>query len=240
MNTAKLNTGQKRTRRRIIEISYESKLAHLGSCLSVVDIIEAIYLIKKQDERFILSGGHAGIALYVILEKHGFIKPEVIPALHIHPDRNINLGIDFSTGSLGQGLPVAVGMALSNRNRRIFCVITDGECAEGSIWEALRITSENKICNLITIVNANGWGAYDPVSSVSLLKRIKAFGLNTIEVDGHNIKGITDVIEKAVKNGPSVIFAKTSVEQFNFLKGQDAHYYVMDENDYKSAMEILK
>ena len=240
MKKLQLTAEQKRTRRRIIESSYKSKLAHLGSCLSVVDIIEAIYLVKKQDERFILSGGHAGIALYAILEKYGFVKPELISTLHIHPDRNIMLGIDFSTGSLGQGLPVAIGMALSNRNRRIFCVITDGECAEGSIWEALRIAEENKICNLITIVNANGWGAYDLVSSISLLKRIKGFGLNTIKVDGHDIKKITDAIEKAVKNGPSVIFAKTNVEQFSFLKGQDAHYYVMNENDYNGAMEILK
>jgi len=233
-------TNQKKIRRRIIELSYNSKLAHLGSCLSVVDIIDAIYLVKKPLERFILSGGHAGIALYAILEKHGLIQPEVTPTLNVHPDRNINLGIDFSTGSLGQGLPVAVGMALADRKKHVFCVITDGECAEGSIWEALRIIAENKIHNLIIIVNANGWGAYGPVSSALLLKRFKGFGLNVIKVDGHNENKIVGAIRKAMKKGPSVVFAKTSVEQFSFLKGLDAHYYVMHENDYNCAMEILK
>lgn len=235
-----LNDNQKYTRKRIIEISYNAKLAHLGSCLSVVDIIDAIYLTKKRSERFVLSGGHAGIALYVILEKHGIIRPEVIYGLHIHPDRNIDYGIDLSTGSLGQGLPIAVGMALADRSKRVFCVITDGECAEGSIWEALRIVYEAKINNLITVVNVNGWGAYDPIPSDFLLKRIKGFGLKVIEVYGHNISKISKAIERANRIGPLVIFARTSVEQLSFLKGQGAHYYVMKESDYQTAMESLK
>jgi len=240
MSKFKLDAGQKETRRRIIELSYRYGYAHIGSCLSAVDIIDAIYRVKKKEERFVLSGGHAAIALYAVLEKNHIMDPSVMHDLHIHPDRNVNTGIDVSTGSLGQGLPIALGMALADRDKRVFCIITDGECAEGSIWESFRVIYENRVTNLITIVNANGWGACDPISLPLLARRIKGFGLNMVKADGHNINKLFSAIEMARNKGPSVIFAKTDVEQFPFLKGQDAHYYVMNENDYKSALEEIR
>ena len=133
----KLTSEQKYLRRRIIEISYKAKFSHLGSCLSAVDIIDAMYKVKKKNERFILSCGHAGIALYVVLQKYGMMRDSDISRLRIHPDMNSRLGIDISTGSLGQGLPVAVGMALADRKRNVYCLVSDGECAEGSIWEGV-------------------------------------------------------------------------------------------------------
>src|SRR3990167_2725344 len=169
----KLNSEQKKLRIRILELSNESHLSHLGSCLSAVDLIDAIYKIKKKDEKFILSNGHAGIALYSVLEKYGYFKnPNDIKKLNIHPDMNIKHGIYVSTGSLGQGLPIALGMALADRKKNIYCMLSDGECAEGSIWEALRVANENKLYNLKIIINANGWGAYDKINLVSLIKRI--------------------------------------------------------------------
>ena len=241
MNILDFTAEQRETRRRIIELSYQSKLSHIGSCLSSVDIIDAVYQVKSKEERFVLSGGHAAIALYVILEKNNIIDSSVIKELRIHPDRNIDFGIDVSTGSLGQGLPIALGMALADRKKRVFCIVSDGECAEGSIWESLRVIYENNVSNLITIVNANGWGAYDPISLPMLLNRIKGFGFNVIKIDGLNTDKISAAIKKAAtQKHPSVIFAKTFVEQFPFLKGQDAHYYVMNENDYKMAMGILE
>jgi transketolase N-terminal domain/subunit len=93
MKKMKFSSQQKETRRRIIELSYQLKISHLGSCLSAVDIIEAVYQAKKKEERFVLSGGHAAIALYVILEKYKIMDSSVIRELHIHPDRNIDLGI---------------------------------------------------------------------------------------------------------------------------------------------------
>jgi transketolase len=237
----KFTCRQKEIRRRIIELSYQYRFSHVGSCLIAVDIIDAIYRAKRKDEHFVLSSGHAAIALYVILEKNNIIDSSVIEKLHIHPDRNINFGIEVSTGSLGQGLPIALGMALADRKKRVFCVVSDGECAEGSIWESFRVICENNVSNLITIVNANGWGAYAPISQLMLLSRIKGFGFNVMKIDGLNPDKILAVIEKAsAQKGPSVIFAKTFVEQLPFLKGQDAHYYVMNENDYKTAMRILK
>src|SRR6185369_8330334 len=109
----KLTKEQKRLRKRIIELSHSSRLSHIGSCLSVIDLIDEIYSSKKPNEKFILSNGHAGIAWYVILEKYGFLPEKKIKNLNIHPDRNLKHDIHVSTGSLGQGLPIALGMALA-------------------------------------------------------------------------------------------------------------------------------
>jgi transketolase len=235
----KLSSRQKEIRRRILEITFESTLSHLGSAFSAVDVIDAIYQLKKEKEQFVLSAGHSATALYAVLEKNKRIDPSVIKNLHIHPDRNPALGIDVSTGSLGQGLPIALGMALANRGKRVFCVVTDGECAEGSIWEAFRVIHDNKVNNLIITVIANEWGAYNPISSNQLLKRIKGFGLRTITVDGHDSKKLIEIMKK--KNShPTVIFAKTTPEQFPFLEAQSAHYYVMNKDDFHLALEMLK
>src|SRR4030043_2429477 len=183
MKIESLTKDQKETRKRILEISYKRKLSHIGSCISCVDLIHAVYNIKKKEDKFVLSNGHAGVALYTVLEKFGYINKEVSENLHVHPDRNSKYGIDVSTGSLGQGLPIAVGLALSDRYRNVYCVISDGECTEGSIWEALRIISENKISNIKILLNANGWGAYGKVNLDSLLKRLEGFGFKVVNVD---------------------------------------------------------
>lgn len=235
-----LSKAQKLTRMRIVEITYLAKLSHLGSCLSAVDLIDSIFKIKKNNEKFILSNGHAAKALYVILEKYGKIKdPKIIEKLGVHPDRDESLGIDASTGSLGHGLPIALGMAIANRKENVYCMISDGECAEGSIWEALRIASEKKVNNLKIIVNANGWGAYHSIDLASLYKRLGAFGCKTIKVNGHDMFAASKAL-KAWTNKPLLIFAQTSVEQLPFLKGQDAHYYIMNENDYNLAVKLLE
>lgn len=231
---------QKTLRRRIIEISYARNLSHLGSCLSAVDIICAIYKTKKEDEHFILSNGHAGIALYVVLERESLLTSSLINNLHIHPDRNPEIGIDVSTGSLGQGLPIALGIALANRKKNVYCLVSDGECAEGSIWEALRVGFEQKVSNLKLVINANGWGAYSFISLKLLLKKLRGFGYKAKIVDGHNIYKLSRLLKSRSCNRPLILFAKTIVEQFPFLKGQDAHYYVMTDEDYKTARGILQ
>lgn len=239
-NIKSLTQKQKDIRKRILQISYESSLSHLGSCLSAVDLIDAVYAIKKKNEKFILSNGHGGIALYVILEKNGLIKnKETLKKLHVHPDRNPNIGINVSTGSLGQGLPIALGIAFANRKENVYCMISDGECYEGSIWEAIRIASDKKLNNLKIILNANGWGAYDTIDLPILLKRLKAFGCKIIKINGHNINEILKALTIRTDNKPIIIFAKTIVEQLSFLKGQDAHYYVMSKKDYEEAINIF-
>lgn len=235
----KFDKNQKEIRRKLLTIINCVHTSHIGSCLSVIDLIDAIFTVKKKDEKFILSNGHAAAALYVILEKYGYLKNANLIDLCVHPDRSVEKGIDVSTGSLGQGLPIALGMAMANKNKNIYCIISDGECAEGSIWESLRIAHDLKVNNLKIVASINGWGAYDPVSSKDLKKRFKGFGFETVKVDGHNTKEIIDKL-KAKTEKPTIFFAKTSSEQFKFLNGLDAHYCTMKDSDYELVMEELK
>lgn len=235
-----LTKNQKHLRKRILEISHAAKLSHLGSCLSVVDIIDTVYSVKKKQDIFILSNGHAAVAWYTVLEKHGFIKNVEKQHLYIHPDRNVKLGIHVSTGSLGQGFPIALGTALADRKRTVFCMLSDGECAEGSVWETLRIAVEQKVDNIKVIVNANGWGAYDPISISSLIKRLRSFGCHVTVINGHAIEEIIQALQVSLSGTVEVIVAKTTSEQFPFLKGQDAHYYVMTENNYQESLLLLQ
>ena len=213
----------KELKTRIVDISYKHGLSHLGSNLTAVDIINEIYESKEPvcwkpswDQKFVLSSGHAGLALYVVLEKQGFGDAEEMFLKHgVHPNADTASGIYVSTGSLGQGLPIAVGLALAKREKDVYCLISDGECAEGSIWESLRVAHEQRLYNLKIYLNANGWGAYEKISSAKLEKRIEAFGF-------------------------PVQIRHTRVDELPFLKGQAAHYQTMSEADYKCAKEILK
>jgi len=236
-----LTRRQKENRRRILEISHKYKLSHLGSCLSVVDLIDAIYRTKKKEEKFILSAGHGGVALYTVLEKFGFSDAEKLFKKHgVHPNRDEVRGIHCSTGSLGQGLPIAIGMALADKNRNVYCLISDGECAEGSIWESLRIAGDQKINNIKIIINANGWGAYENILLKPLMTRIKSFNCVFEKVNGHDISQIIEILKKATKSKPLVVFAKTSSDALPFLKGQDAHYYIMSKQDYLLSQKLFK
>ncbi|MDD5438729.1 MAG: thiamine pyrophosphate-dependent enzyme [Candidatus Omnitrophica bacterium] len=239
MEITALTPEQKYLRRRILEISYKRRLSHLGSCLTAIDIIYAIYEAKKDNEKFILSNGHAGVALYAVLEKKGLLASPVIDTLNIHPDRNPAIGIEVSSGSLGQGLPIALGMALADRSKNVYCSTSDGEFAEGSVWEALRIGIEQKINNLKIVINFNCWGAYCSISLPSLLKRISGFGYNVLKVNGHDLHSLGNALAQTPADQPAVIMASTCVEQFAFLKGQDAHYYTMTSDDYKSALDAV-
>jgi len=162
--------------KRILEISIKHHLSHLGSCFTALPIIYEIYSKKNPTDKFVLSNGHAGLALYVVLEHFYGVDAEHLFETHgIHPERDLKNFIDVSTGSLGLGITIAAGMALANSNRKVYCVISDGESAEGSIWETLRFIDENQIKNIEIHVNINGWAAYKPVDSVKLTQRLKSF-----------------------------------------------------------------
>ena len=150
------------TLRRIIDITYQEKLSHLSSCLSAWPIINEIYEQKAEDEIFILSNGHAGLALYCELEARYGIDPMMLLHKHgIHPNKDLENKLYCSTGSLGSGLPIAVGHALSNPDKQVYVMISDGECAEGSIWESLCFIETAKISNIHVYANINGASAYD-------------------------------------------------------------------------------
>jgi transketolase len=199
-------------KKRILEIAYKHKLSHLGSYLSAAGIIEEIYENKDPNDIFILSSGHAALALYSVLEKYEDKNAEELFLKHGgHPHRNEDDGIYCSTGSLGLGITVAVGRALANKNRKVHVLISDGESAEGSIWEALRFIKESNLSNIEVYVNINGYAAYDKVDVKYLVDRLKAFL-------------------------PTINIRYTSVNQYPFLRGLNAHYHVMSEQDYKSTL----
>lgn len=199
-----MNTLEKR----IIDISYKNKLSHIGSCLGLVNILDKIYSVKHKDDKVVISNGHAHLAHLVVREKYEKIDAEECIKSGIHCDRES--GCDVSTGSLGQGLPIAVGMALADHTRNIFCTISDGECAEGSVWEALTMATKLKLQNLHVYVIANGYSAYDDVDLSWLEKRLNAFY-------------------------PIDMFVRVDTD-LPFAKGLAPHYKVMKEDEYKSII----
>jgi len=198
--------------KRLVDITYQEKLSHLSSTLSALPIIEEIYAKRQDDEVFILSNGHAGLALYVVLEKYYGVDPvEMIHKHGIHPGKDLPNHLYCSTGSLGSGLPVAVGHALATPNKKVYCMISDGEAAEGSIWESLRFIQEHPVDNLEVYVNINGLSAYDPVDIEYLTARLKAF------LPRINIR---------ISTPPSWSFAQDLL----------THYYVLKDIDYKEVL----
>lgn len=211
----KLALNKTELKKRLLDISYKHGLHHLGSYFSALGIIDDIYSDMADDDIFILSSGHAVVGLYVVLEKFfGFDAEELLSSVGEHPKLLEEKKIYCSTGSLGMGLTVAIGRAIANPNRTVHCLISDGECAEGSIWEALAFITQRKINNLKVYVNANGYCAYDTVDVEFLEKRIKTFN-------------------------EDVKVVKTSVEAFPFLLGVDAHYKNINQDDYTLACKQL-
>lgn len=171
-----MNTNIDKLNKRILEISIKHKLSHLGSCFTTLPIIYEIYSKKRPEDKFVLSNGHAGLALYVVLEHFYNVDAEhLLETYGIHPERDIENFIDVSTGSLGLGITIATGMALANSNIKVYCIISDGESAEGSVWEALRFIDENQIKNIEVHANINGWAAYKSVNTEKLTQQLKLF-----------------------------------------------------------------
>ena len=198
--------------KRIVQLTYEEKLSHLSSTLSAAPIIEEIYAQRKDDEVFILSNGHAGLALYAVLEKvYGIDPVELLHKHGIHPGKDLENHLYCSTGSLGSGLPIAVGHALATPDKKVYCLISDGEAAEGSIWESLRFVFDHKVDNLEIYVNINGMGAYDDINIDNLVRRLQSF------LPRINIR---------ISEPYSWTFAENLLTQ----------YYVMNDKDYQEVL----
>lgn len=198
--------------KRILTISHKKHLSHIGSCLMASGPIQAIYKTRKDNEPFILSNGHAALALYCVLEEWGFGDAEKIFDKHgVHPNRDMEKGIWASTGSLGHGIGIAVGMALADRERLVYVMISDGECAEGSVWEALRVAGEQRLENLRIVVLANGYGAYGKID--------------------------TDILEQRLQLFYPLLVVKANLFNYpDWLQGQGAHYLVMTDEQAKEVI----
>lgn len=215
-------TSLKELKKRVLSLSFENGLTHIGSCLDALHIIYDIYSQKKENDIFVLSQGHAGLALYVVLEafytpKNGFYGIDaqwLIDKHGTHPNRDLKHGIYCSTGSLGHGLAISVGMALANREKDVYCLISDGECSEGIIWEALEMADKLKLKNLKIYLNFNGYSAYGTVDEKRLINKLKSFGF------------------------PVVVYKSKQLD-VPFLTGLEAHYHKMSIEDYQKAGEKL-
>jgi len=251
MSVTALETTAAQLRARIVENSHKSSTPHLGTCLSCVDILTALYFsvlrINPQQpddplrDRCILSKGHGAPALFQVLAERGYYARELMAEygedggiFAEHPPTPEHLpGIEAATGSLGHGLSIGLGMALAGRVKRdpynVYVVLGDGECNEGSIWEAAMMASSQGAANLCAIVDFNKWQAtgrsQEILSLDPLVDKWRAFGWNAVEVDGHDLPALLEALNRfPAENGrPTAIVAPT-------IKGRGISFMEDDNN----------
>lgn len=218
-------------KRKIIEISYKHKLSHLGSVLGAIDTIYDIYIRKNTYDKVILSAGHCGLALYVALEDfENYSAEKLLKDGGIHPDA-LYQPVDCSAGSLGHGLGIGIGMAIAEPENMIHVITSDGELAEGSMWEALEVIRKLGITNIKIYVLANGTSGYNFVGLNHLKNRLKIY--DEVANFANDVTGMT------YKKHEFIHFIETNVsKEFPFLTGIDAHYHVMTESEYQLALEL--
>lgn len=250
-------------RAEIIETAYKTETIHIGGCLSCVDILIALYygvLSLRPDEpdwpdrdRFILSKGHAALALYTVLAHRGFFPIEQVATFNEerscfteHPVWKNLPGIEATSGSLGHGLGIGIGMAvaanLSKRLYRTFVLMSDGECDEGSVWEGALFAPAHRLKNLVVIVDYNKWQACGRTCEIMDLSPLKekfsAFGWDAYEVDGHDIGSMILLMQTVLRSNdrPIAIIAHT-------IKGKGVSFMEDDNNwHYRipSAEDVMK
>jgi transketolase len=242
--------------------------SHVASVLSIADILAVLYSgsmrVKPKNpkwterDRFILSKGHAGAGVYSALAETGFFSTEKLlthyqngSTLSGHVSHKGNPGVEFSTGSLGHGLSVATGMALALKRRasdsRVFCLMSDGECDEGSVWEAAMFAAHHKVSNLVAIIDYNKIQSLDSVSNTLELEpftdKWKSFGWKTIEVDGHDHVQLSESFLKRsnLQDSPLVVIAHTTKGKgVTFMENSVLWHYRSPQNDeYEKAIQEL-
>ncbi len=257
-------------RKKMIEIGFESNYAvHFGGGLSSIDILTYLYqyemkfnINNKKEinrDRFIISKGHGVLSYYVALFQAGMFDEDKLKTfqtnesdLSSHPVKNIDLGMEASTGSLGQGLSYAVGSQIYAKRKglpyRSFVLLGDGECDEGSVWEAAMTAAHYKLDNIIVIVDHNGLqsdGKNESVMNIeNLSDKWKSFGWDAFEVDGHSFDDLHTVFSEIMWDDgkPKVIIAKTiKGKGVSFMENNNEwHHRLMNENEYHSAIEELE
>ena len=253
-------------RMHVLEQCYRSHLGHIGSCLSISDIVAVLYAsilrIASPDDpdrdRFILSKGHAALAVYAALYEKGFISRRDLESyggdntvVAVHPDHRLS-GIDFSTGSLGQGLSYGVGAALAagmdGSDRRVYVLVSDAECNEGSLWESVMFASHEGLGSLTAIVDDNGQQAMGKTERVLNLQPLSekwaAFGWDVLEVDGHNEEILATALNSTRRETtkPTVLIAHTiSGRGVSFMEGKvDWHYLPMSKAQFDQAKKEIE
>lgn len=246
---------------------YKSKSSHIGSGFSCADILTVLYggwlnispnsIEDPKRDRFILSKGHAAVTYYVMLAEYGFIPKEWLQSycqfgskLGGHVSHTVP-GVEFSSGSLGHGLPVGVGMALgakrADKNYRVVVLMSDGEMDSGANWEAIMMAAGQKLDNLLVVVDKNKLQAMGFTENVvplgDLAQKFEAFGWTTKTIDGHNFEAIKKTLDQfpLVSEKPSVIIANTiKGKGVSFMENRlEWHYKSPNEDEFKKAMKEL-
>lgn len=248
-------------RRIVLEQSKRANVGHIGSCLSIADIVAALYsgAVDVSDpadadrDRMILSKGHAALALYAALHLRGWLSGDELDTfcgdgsrLGVHPE-NFLPAVDFSTGSLGQGLAMGAGAALAARSqgssRRVYVLMSDAECNEGSVWEAAMFAAHHRLANLVAIIDLNGQQALgstnDVLDMAPMAERWRAFGWDAPVVDGHDIGALSVGLSGFGQAKPRVVIARTVFGKgVSFMEGQLRwHYMPMSDGEYAQALE---
>lgn len=251
-------------RRMVLERAKAAGVGHIGSALSVVDILAALYAhaLRVTDpgdparDRFVLSKGHAALALYGALALRGWISAAELDTycadgtlLGVHPDHRLR-GVDFSTGSLGHGLSLGAGAALAarlqSRPSRVFVLVSDAECNAGSLWEAVMFAAHHRLANLVALIDVNGQQALgytrDVLDLSPMADRWRAFGWDVHEVDGHDTAAIAATIAGLATDGPPhVLLCRTVFGRgVSFMEGQIKwHYWPMSDDEYARALNEI-
>lgn len=256
----------KRLRRHVLEMTSRGKSSHVGSALSMSDIIAVLYSgvlnvdpgdpEKEDRDRFILSKGHAGACVYAVLAETGFFPVEHLKR-HYQDGSNLSghvshkgvPGVEFSTGSLGHGLPVGVGIAkaaqLDGKSHRVFVVLSDGECDEGSNWEAIMFASHHKLSNLRVVVDYNKIQSLALVSETLALEpfadKWRSFGWAVEEADGHDHEALQSAMTQDSGTQPLVVIAHTTKGKgVSFMENSVLwHYRTAQGDEFKAALQEL-
>lgn len=270
MNVSLLEDKAREMRREAIKMLFSAQSGHPGSAMSVMDVLTALYFgdgilrYNSKDvndpgrDRFLLSSGHACPALYVVLAEAGYFdKSELVELRQLgarvqgHPHRGSLPGVEISSGSLGQGLSVGIGLAYALRLKRsdsvVYVMMSDGEQEEGSLWEAVMYAPKKKLNNLVAIVDKNKFqidGATEDIMPGldSLAEKYRAFNWDVQEIDGHNFNEIIPALIKAKQvDGPAVIISHTvRGKGVSFMEGSEHwHAGAMTEEEYQRAMNDL-
>ncbi len=258
-----------KARRRVLELGLLAGKSgsHQGSGMSIVDILSVLYggvlnvskenLSSPERDRFILSKGHAAVALYAVLEQRGFLTKEETgtferngSAYYAHAHRNLSSGIEFSGGSLSLGLSFGVGVALSCKkagmNNRIVVLVGDGECDEGLVWESAMAAANFSLANLTVIVDCNGMQSDGVKSEImnhySVADKFRAFGFETTEIDGHQHEAIEHALRRRHESRAVAIVANTKKGKgISFMEGNpDWHHAVLTQTLFDTAMAELE
>lgn len=265
VNPADIASVSRGIRSHVLNMALRSKTSHLGPSLCIADILAVLYFrildIRPEDpnwaerDRFILSKGHAAASLYAAMALRGYFPAEELHKycvdggrFHGHPCRHAAPGIEFSSGSLGHGLSAAVGMALGlagTTNAKVYALLGDGECNEGSVWEAAMFAATHQLSNIVAIIDANkyqGFSATHDIDRMDLAKKWEAFGWRALEVNGHDLGELEAQLRIAKESKePTVVIAHT-ISGKGMRTIEDtllAHYQVPDQAAVDLALREL-